>query len=95
MRLIATLALAAAALTVSLMASTPRAVADDADGKIEKVNIDEGTIELDNGTTYKLPGEFDPEQLKKGNEIFLVYQVVDGENIITDMEVTEAEGDGG
>jgi Protein of unknown function (DUF1344) len=90
MRLIATLAFGAAALAASLFVSAPRAIADDADGKIEKVNIDEGTIELDNGTTYKLPGEFDPEQLKQGNEIFLVYQVVDGENIITDMEVTEA-----
>lgn len=89
MRLIATLALAVAAIAGSMMVSTPRAVADDADGKIEQVNIDDGTIILDNGNTYKLPGEFDPEQLKKGNEIFLVYQVVDGENIITDMEVTE------
>jgi Cu/Ag efflux protein CusF len=91
MRLFATLAVAAA-VAFSMLATAPAALADDANGKIEKVNIDAGTIELDDGKTYKLPGEFDPEQLKTGNEIFLVFQVVDGENIITDMEVTEAEG---
>ncbi len=89
MRMLALFVYAVIAYAGASLVSAAPAFADDADGKIEKVDIEEGKIVLDDGNTYKLPGEFDPEQLKQGAEIFLVYQVVDGENIITDMEVSE------
>ncbi len=89
MRMWAVLALAIATIAASWLFPAASAFADDADGTIESVDTDEGTIKLSDGNTYKLPGEFDPEQLKKGAEIFLVYQVVNGENVITDMDVSE------
>jgi hypothetical protein len=41
------------------------------------------------GKSYKLPGEFDVDELKEGMDILLAYDKVGGENLITDMELPE------
>ena len=82
MRIPVILALAATLLAVP-------AFAVDADGKIAQIDIDARTITLEDGNSYQLPGEFDPATLKEGSEIFFIYQVVDGVNVITDMEIDE------
>jgi hypothetical protein len=47
------------------------------------------TITLDNGNSYKLPGEFDVEAIKEGMLVLLAYDKVGDQNMITDMELSE------
>ncbi|MCC0029817.1 MAG: DUF1344 domain-containing protein [Brucellaceae bacterium] len=82
MRIPVILALAATLLAVP-------AFAVDADGTITQIDVDARTITLEDGNTYLLPGEFDPANIKEGSSIFFIYQVVDGVNVITDMEIDE------
>jgi hypothetical protein len=65
------------------------AFAAEAEGQIKKIDIDQLTITLDDGKSYKLPGEFDVSSLKEGMEILLAYDEIGGENLITDMELSE------
>lgn len=65
------------------------AFAAEAEGRIKSIDRDNSTITLDNGKSYKLPGEFDVDQLKEGMEILLAYDKVGSENLITDMELPE------
>jgi hypothetical protein len=75
-------------VAAALMISTA-AFAAEAEGQITAIDKENSTITLDNGKSYKLPGEFDVESLKEGMEILLAYDTVAGENLITDMEVSE------
>lgn len=74
----------AAALTISTAA-----YAAEAEGHIKSINKEAQTITLDNGKSYKLPGEFDVESLTEGMDILIAYDEVGGENLITDMELSE------
>ncbi|MBB6467037.1 DUF1344 domain-containing protein [Aminobacter carboxidus] len=65
------------------------ALAAEAEGQVKSVDKDKATITLSNGKSYKLPGEFDVENIKPGMEILLAYDVVEGENLITDMELPQ------
>lgn len=65
------------------------AFAADAEGEITKIDGDKATITLSDGNTYKLPGEFDVASLKKGMDVVLVYDEVDGEKLIADMQLPE------
>ncbi|BCH34172.1 hypothetical protein MesoLjLc_61020 [Mesorhizobium sp. L-8-10] len=76
------------AVAAALMISTA-AYAAEAEGHIKAINKDAQTITLDDGKSYKLPGEFDVETLKEGMEILIAYDEVGGENLITDMELPE------
>ena len=73
--------------TVATLMLSGAAFAAEAEGQIKKVDTDKLTITLDNGKSYKLPGEFDVSTLKEGMEIVLAYDEVGGENVITDMEL--------
>jgi hypothetical protein len=77
-----------AALAATLIVSGA-ALAAEAEGQITAIDKENSVITLDNGKSYKLPGEFDVESLKEGMEILLAYDTVGGENLITDMEVSE------
>lgn len=65
------------------------ALAAEAEGQVKSVDKEKSIITLDNGKTYKLPGEFDVDNIKPGMEILLAYDVVEGENLITDMELPQ------
>jgi Cu/Ag efflux protein CusF len=75
-------------LAATLLVSSA-AYAAEAEGLIKSIDKDNSTITLDNGTSYKLPGEFDVESLKEGMDILLAYDEVAGEKLITDMNVSE------
>lgn len=66
-----------------------QALAAEADGKIKAIDSDKLTITLDNGKTYKLPGEFDMEAIKEGMEVVIAFERVANENQITDMQIIE------
>lgn len=80
-------ALAAALLFTTV--SVTGAFAAEAEGKITAVDTDNLTITLENGKSYKLPGEFDVEAVKEGMHALIAYDKVGDENMITDMELSE------
>lgn len=79
---------AAAAL---LLLSIAGAYAADTEGAIKKIDRDNLTITLDNGEKFKLPGEFDVSALEEGMDVVIAYDEVDGEKLITDMQLPESE----
>lgn len=62
------------------------AMADDAEGKITSINQESDTITLDDGKTYKLPGEFDYTAINKGMKVLIIYDLVDSTRFITDIQ---------
>ena len=73
-------------LVVASLFSTV-AMADDTEGKITGINRDSETITLDDGETYKLPGEFDYSALNKGMKVIIIYDMVDSTRFVTDIQV--------
>jgi hypothetical protein len=65
------------------------AFAAEAEGQIKAIDRDNLTITLDDGKSYKLPGEFDVDALKEGMDILFAYDLIAGENLITDMALSE------
>ncbi|WP_269932115.1 DUF1344 domain-containing protein [Aminobacter sp. HY435] len=76
------------AFAAILMASGA-AFAAEAEGQIKSIDKDKAVITLDNGKSYKLPGEFDVDNIKPGMDILIAYDVVSGENLITDMQLPQ------
>jgi Cu/Ag efflux protein CusF len=76
------------ALCVAIL-TTVAAFAAEAEGKIKSINVDDQTITLDDGKSYKLPGEFDMDSIKTGMEVLLAYDEIGGQNLITDMQLPE------
>ena len=80
--------IAAAALLLSTLAFP--ALAADTEGTITKVDQQDMTITLEDGSTYKLPAEIDVSALSDGMEVVIAYQVSEGgEKQITDMLLPE------
>ena len=73
------------AVAAALMLSSA-ALAAEAEGQVQAVDRDNLTITLDDGKSYKLPGEFDVELIQEGMSILLAYDEISGENLITDMQ---------
>jgi Cu/Ag efflux protein CusF len=72
-----------------LLLFTACAFAGEAEGHIKKIDRDNMTITLDNGKSYKLPGETDMDGIKEGMDVVLAYDKVNGENLITDIQLPE------
>lgn len=80
--------IAISALTALLLASAA-AFADQAEGTIQSVDGEKLTITLENGETYKLPGEVDMTGIEPGIQIVIAFDDVEGVKQITDMAVIE------
>ena len=76
------------AIAATLLIATS-ALAAEAEGHVKSVDKEKMTITLDDGKSYKLPGEFDIDTIHEGMEILLAYDEVGGENLITDMQLSE------
>ena len=78
------------ALAAALMLSTiAGAFAAEAEGKVKAVDRDNLTITLENGNSYKLPGEFDVDAIQEGMVVLLAYDKIGDQNMITDMQLPE------
>ena len=79
------------ALAAALMFSTTfsGALAAEAEGKVKAVDRDNLTITLENGKSYKLPGEFDVDAIQEGMVVLLAYDKIGDQNMITDMQLPE------
>ena len=78
------------AVTATLLISTA-AFAAQTEGLIKKIDRNALTITLDDGKTYKMNAETDIDSLKEGMDIVIAYDVTDGGNVITDMQLPDAE----
>lgn len=78
------------ASTFSLLIATA-AFAGQTDGKVTSVDAEKQTVTLDDGNTYRVPGEFDIATLKQGMEIVIAYDEVNGVNQITDMQLPDEQ----
>ena len=83
-----TLSRIAAPLLALALLATP-AMAEVTGGTIVSVDPDAMTLTLDDGASYKLNSEINVSALKEGMEVYLSYNEVNGENIITDMDIEE------
>ncbi|MCV3243793.1 DUF1344 domain-containing protein [Mesorhizobium sp. ZC-5] len=73
----------------ALLMISGAAIAAEAEGQIQSIDTEALTITLNDGKSYKLPGEFDTTALKEGMDVILAYDEVGGENLITDMELSQ------
>jgi Cu/Ag efflux protein CusF len=73
----------------ALLLSCSAALAAEAEGHIKAFDRDAQTITLQDGKTYKLPGEFDLDSIKVGMDVVLAYDRIEGQNLITDIQLPE------
>lgn len=78
----------AGGILAALLVSTA-AFAGDTDGTITAIDRDKLMITLDDGNSYRLPGEFDMEGIEEGMEILIAWDEINGVKQITDMELYE------
>ncbi len=78
------------AIAATLLISTA-AFAAQTEGLIKKIDRNALTITLDDGKTYKMNAETDIDSLKEGMDIVIAYDVTDSGNVITDMQLPDAE----
>jgi len=74
-----------------LLISTAAAFAGQTEGLIKKVDKDTLTLTLDDGKSYKLNAETDLDALKPGMDIVIAYDVTNGENVVTDMQLPDSD----
>lgn len=77
-------------VTATLLFSTA-AFAAQTEGLIKKVDKNTLTITLDDGKSYKMNAETDIGSLKEGMDIVIAYDVTNGENVVTDMQLPDSE----
>ena len=78
------------AVAATLLISTA-AWAGQTEGHIKKIDKDAMVLTLDDGKSYKMNAEMNVDSLKPGMDIVIAYDVTDGENVITDMELPDSE----
>ncbi len=77
-------------VAATLLISTA-AFAGQTEGLIKKIDKDALTMTLDDGKTYKLNAETDLDALKPGMDIVIAYDVTNGENVVTDMQLPDSD----
>ena len=78
------------AVGAMLLISTA-AFAGQTEGLIKKVDKDTLTLTQDDGKSYKLNAETDLDALKPGMDIVIAYDVTNGENVVTDMQLPDSD----
>jgi Cu/Ag efflux protein CusF len=78
------------AVAATFLISTA-AFAAQTEGLIKKIDKETLTITLDDGKSYKMNAETDIDSLKVGMDIVIAYDVTNGENVVTDMELPDSE----
>ncbi|MER9572303.1 DUF1344 domain-containing protein [Mesorhizobium opportunistum] len=78
------------AVAATLLLSTA-AFAGQTEGLIKKIDKDALTLTLDDGKSYKLNAETEHDALKPGMDIVIAYDVTNGENVVTDMQLPDSD----
>lgn len=79
----------ATAAFAALLFISGQAMAAEIEGHIKSIDREALTITLEDGKSFKLPGEFDLDSLKEGMDVLLAYEEIGGVNQITDMDLPE------
>ena len=69
--------------------ATGAAFAGQTEGLIKKIDKDALTLTLDDGKSYRMNAEMNLDSLKPGMDVVIAFDVTDGQNVITDMEIPE------
>jgi len=69
------------------MSGLAHAASDE--GQITAIDGEAMTITLDNGNTYRLPGEFNMQAIDVGTEVLIAFDQNEGQRQITDMDIME------
>jgi hypothetical protein len=64
-------------------------LADEIEGKIAAIDENNQTLKLEDGSVYKLPGEFDYSVIEKDMQVTIIYDVSGEEKTVTDIELAE------
>lgn len=65
------------------------ALADEIEGKITAIDEASQTLKLEDGSVYKLPGEFDYSVLEKDMQVTIIFDVSGEDKMVTDIELAE------
>ena len=84
MRLLIAALLATASLLSPLSGFAQSA---DVEATIDAVDVNDLTLTLDDGKTYKVPEEFNFEGLEAGVKVVVFYTEVDGHRVVDDLEI--------
>jgi Protein of unknown function (DUF1344) len=77
-------------LIAAMMFALPDvALADEIEGKIASIDETGQTLKLDDGSVYKLPGEFDYSVIEKNMKVTIVFDVSGEDKMVTDIELAE------
>jgi hypothetical protein len=77
-------------LIAAMMFALPDvALADEIEGKIASIDETAQTLKLDDGSVYKLPGEFDYSVIEKDMKVTIVFDVSGEDKMVTDIELAE------
>ena len=69
------------AVVAAALAAAPFAFAAEvATGAIKSLDMQAGTLTLENGTTYTLPAGFKDPGLRKGEKVSVVWEMKDGKH---------------
>lgn len=67
------------------------ALADSADGTIQKIDAGDNSLTLSNGKIYKLPGEFDYSGFHAGQKVTVFFDTDPSGSYISDIELQGAK----
>ena len=65
------------------------AQSSDVEARIDGVDVNDLTLTLDDGKTYKVPEEFNFEGLESGVKVVVFYTEVDGSRMVDDLEIVQ------
>ena len=89
-RLVAASLVVLSLATATLFVPLSQAQAEEAAGAVTAIDLETGTITLDDGSVFVLGPDLDPEGLEVGNEVLLTYDEGDNGTLIVSMiEITE------
>jgi hypothetical protein len=64
-------------------------LADEIEGKIAAIDENNQTLKLEDGSIYKLPGEFDYSVIEKDMQVTIIFDVSGEDKMVTDIELAE------
>jgi Protein of unknown function (DUF1344) len=64
-------------------------LADEIEGKIDSIDETNQTLKLEDGSVYKLPGEFDYSVIEKDMQVTIIFDVSGEDKMVTDIELAE------
>lgn len=72
-----------------LLALPNTALADEIEGKIEAIDETNQTLKLEDGSVYRLPGEFDYSVIEKDMQVTIIFDISGEDKMVTDIELAE------